>query len=116
MDREYFKKVLLEVALPLVLVFGFELLYRDSLFQTTLMDVPEMQTKKKLKPLMTKISAMGGFHATFAVMVVAFNLMSKPAAFYLISGTMFVQFASETLKSLYNNPRPYWVSDIIHSD
>lgn len=42
MDREYFKKVLLEVALPLVLVFGFELLYRDSLFQTTLMDVPEM--------------------------------------------------------------------------
>jgi membrane-associated phospholipid phosphatase len=109
------KQIAVGVVLPLVAVFGLELLYRDTLFETTLRDVPLMQAKGKLRPLMENISTVGGMPATFFVLVVASNLMSKPAAFYLISGVLFVQYMTEALKSFYLQPRPFWVSDSISS-
>ena len=54
--------------------------------------------------------------ATFLVLVISSNLMSKPAAFYLISGVTFVQYTTEALKSLYMHPRPFWVSDSISTN
>lgn len=74
-----------------------------------------MQAKAKLRPLMANISLAGGMPATFLVLAVSLNLMSKPASFYLISGVAFVQYITEALKSLYMHPRPYWVSDSISS-
>lgn len=109
------KQIAFGVIFPLVAVFGLELLYRDTLFETTLRDVPLMQAKAKLRPLMENISTVGGMPATFFVLVVASNLMSKPAAFYLISGVLFVQYLAEALKSFYLQPRPFWVSDLISS-
>ncbi len=41
-SMDYCRRVLVEIIVPLLLVFGLELYYRESLFETTLVDVPEM--------------------------------------------------------------------------
>lgn len=110
------RQIAVGVVFPVLAVFVLELLYRDTLFATTIKDVPLMQAKSKLRPLMETISTIGGMPATVAILVVALNLMSKPAAFYLISGVSFVQYTTEALKSFYMQPRPYWVSDSISSN
>jgi hypothetical protein len=107
------KNVVVRVFLPLSIIFGLELLYRDPLFESTLRDVPLMQAKEKLRPLMQNVSLVGGMHANFLVVMTAINLMSKPAAFYFISSVLFVQYTTDALKSLYSHPRPFWVSDYI---
>lgn len=102
--------------LPLILVFGLEMIVSDSLFERSLIDIPEMQVKHKLKPLMQNVGLIGSMPVTFGVVVLAINLMSKPASFFFVSGLMFVQFLSRALGSIYSQPRPYWISDSIQSD
>lgn len=46
-------------------------------------------------------------------LVIAFNFVSKPAAAYIWFGQTFINFLMNQLKSLYAEPRPYWVSDEI---
>ncbi len=95
------KRFAIGVLLPLMLIFGLEMLYRDTLFSASLKDIPLMQANPKLKPLMQNISWAGGMPATILVLAVALNLMSKPAAYYLISGVTFVQYITEALKVYY---------------
>ena len=109
------KKIIFQVVLPLSIIFGAELLYRDSLFQASLTDIPLMQAKTKLRPLMENVSLVGGTSATFIVLMVASNLMSKPAGLYLVSGVLFVQYLIDVLKSFYQQQRPFWVSEEINS-
>jgi hypothetical protein len=40
------------VILPLAVIFALEFVYRDTLFEKTLIDIPLMQAKTKLRPLM----------------------------------------------------------------
>jgi len=49
----------------------------------------------------------------YVYIVFVFNLMSKPAAFYVISTLLFVEVVCNQLKSIYIQQRPYWVSDKI---
>ena len=65
---------------------------------------------------MQNVNLIGRMPVTFAVVVLAINLMSKPASFFFVSGLMFVQFLSHALHSIYRQPIPYWVSDQIKSD
>jgi hypothetical protein len=110
-----FKKIA-SAFLPLIVVFGLEMLYRDSMFERSIVDIPEMQSKHKLKPLMQNVNLVGSMPVTFGVVVLAINLMSKPASFFFVSGLMFVQFVSRALNSIYSQPRPYWISNSIQSD
>lgn len=104
------KKITVGVVLPFVAIIALELLYRDSLFETSLNDIPLMQAKTKLRPLMERISFIGSVEANFLVLAFVSQLMSKPAFIYLISGVCFVQYVTETLKSFYMHPRPFWLS------
>mmetsp|Transcript_8341 Transcript_8341/g.11541 ORF Transcript_8341/g.11541 Transcript_8341/m.11541 type:complete len:85 (-) Transcript_8341:945-1199(-) len=49
-------------------------------------------------------------------MVLIFNMVAKPAALYLFCGIAFANYTMNQLKSLYGEPRPYWVSDEIWAE
>jgi len=53
------KKILVQVIISLLLIFGTEPLYRDSLFQSSLEDIPQMQAKPKIAHLMKNVSFLG---------------------------------------------------------
>ena len=48
-------------------------------------------------------------------MVIIFNAVAKPAALYMFTGVVFANYTMNQLKSIYGEPRPYWVSDEIVS-
>lgn len=51
----------------------------------------------------------GRTYAFFLVLVL--NVMPKPASLYIWCGVFFAMFTMNQLKSLYGEPRPYWVTD-----
>ena len=108
------KSLLLLVVLPLLLVFVLEPFYRHPLFQLTLEDVPRMQTKKRLFGFFTAITFLGEAHIPlFAMFVIVFNTTHKLSALYIIASFGFICYLNTQLKSVYQEPRPFWVSEDI---
>ena len=101
------KKLLVRVVLPLSLIFGTELMYRDSLFESSFNDIPLMQQKTKLKPLMHNVSLLDSKIVKLPILALCLNLMSKPASFYFISAVIVVHYFSTLLQSYYQQPRPF---------
>lgn len=65
---------------------------------------------------MQVLSKFGAGSAYVVFMTVCFNSMSKLSSLYFWCGMMFTNYTMNQLKSLYAEPRPYWVSDeIAHS-
>jgi hypothetical protein len=109
------QKSLLLGILPFLLIFSWEPLYRDSLFQKTLHDVPRMQLKKRLHGFFNAISMVGEAQVAIVVLVAVFNLTNKMKALYIWAAFGFVCYINiGILKQLYAEPRPFWMSDDIH--
>lgn len=89
------------VFIPIGLVLIFELFYRDPLFNKTLVDVPLMQEKQKLKPFFSFITQIGSKVPIMMVYGVTFNIMSKPAVLYLWTTMASINYLGDLLKSIY---------------
>jgi membrane-associated phospholipid phosphatase len=74
-----------------------------------LVDIPEMQSKKKARQLFENVSSAGGIYGQVTALAIAFNLNSKSAGCYLWSSWAFVNFLCTILKSAYEEKRPNWV-------
>jgi len=105
-------KILFTLA-ALVLILLLEYCYRDTLYEKSLLDAPHMQKKKKLFGFFAHISALGRFPVHLFILVVVFNVVSKPAALYIWSAYSVQGLCKHTLKSWYEQPRPFYVVDNI---
>lgn len=74
-----------------------------------------MQKKTKMLKFFQMISSLGKGDMILIVYAVLFNVMSKPAALYFACSISFTNYLMNQLKSLYGEPRPYWVSPVITS-
>jgi hypothetical protein len=100
--------------LPIIVVIAIEPLYRDSLYAKTLAEVPRMQSKKKLFGFFNGISMIGEAQVPLIGLLVVFNLINKIKALYLWAAFGLVCFINTgVLKTLYEEPRPFWVQDDI---
>ncbi len=91
-----------------------EPLYRTSLYQKTLKDVPKMQQKKSLQEFFMEISWLG-IEPPFLITLILFNLVSKINALYIWTAFSWALYMCCILKEVYGEPRPYWVSTEILS-
>jgi membrane-associated phospholipid phosphatase len=90
-------------------------MYRDPLWEQSLQDVPEMQKKTKMLSFFKMISSFGKGRILLVIYAVLFNVMSVPGALYFACAISFTNFSMNQLKSLYSQPRPYWISNNITS-
>lgn len=96
------------------MVFALEPLYRESLFDKTIADVPKMQLKKRLQGMFEKISFVGEVEVSILMLFIIFNVMHKMKALYIWVAYGFMCFMNAgVLKSLYAESRPFWVSQDI---
>jgi hypothetical protein len=111
MNLSTIKQALLFGALPLLLIIAFEHLYKNSMFESTLNDVPKMQLKKRMAGFFTIFSSLGESHLPIIILITLFNLTNKMKALSLWFSFGFLCYLnSGILKSLYSDPRPFWVS------
>lgn len=114
MDESVFKQAA-KLIIPAFVVIIAEQLYRQSLFDQSLTDIPRMQEKQSLMPMFQTITAIGCFEVNFLIVAAAFNFMSKIAFLYLICVFSFLNYLNEEIKSLYSNSLPFWVNSDIHA-
>ena len=108
------KSFLIYGLLPLILVVAIEPLYKASLYQKTLLEVPRMQQKKRLEGFFSFMTALGEFEVPMIVCMVLFNLTHKMKAVYIFFAFGFYCYLnSGILKQVYSESRPYWVSEEI---
>jgi hypothetical protein len=62
------------------------------------------------------ISELGDIKSHIFLLAICFNVISKPAFLYLGCQFAFLNYLSQLLISVYNQPRPFWVSEQITSD
>ena len=62
---------------------------------------------------MKLVSKLGTGTAYACFLTFCFNSMAKPANLYFWCGITFANYTMNQLKSVYGEPRPYWVSDDI---
>lgn len=107
---------LLHVVLPLAIIFSIEPFYREPLYKASLSFAADIQKMEELKPFFQAISFMGsgGFYGFMCIVI--FNVVSKPAALYIYSGIAFANYTMNQLKSIYGEPRPYWVTNDVKAD
>jgi len=77
---------------PFVLCLAFEMLYRSSLYDASLVDMPKMQKHKKLHNFFVMISEGGEWYVYFIGWAVLFNLVPKASALYLFTASYVQQF------------------------
>ena len=65
---------------------------------------------------METVSALGTGKVYAIIMAVSYNIVPKYACLYLWCGIVFANYTMNQLKSLYGEPRPYWVSDQIEAN
>ena len=110
-----FQKIMLFAVLPILLIFCIEPLYRDSLYQKTLDEVPRMQLKKRLYGFFQTITFLGEAEICIIMLVFIFNLTNKLKALYIWAAFGFICYLNVgVLKNLYSQPRPFWVSENIN--
>ena len=100
--------------LPLIIILATEPIYRESLFQKTLDEVPRMQLKKRLYGFFKGISFLGEVEISIVALVIIFNVTNKMKALYIWAAFGFVCYLNVgVFKHLYAQPRPFWVSENI---
>lgn len=106
--------MMLFAVLPLALIILIEPLYRDSLYEKTLDNVPRMQMKKRLYGFFSAITRMGEAEISIVMLIAIFNLTNKLKAVYIWAAFGLVCFLNVgVFKQLYAEPRPFWVSENI---
>jgi hypothetical protein len=85
-------KAILFTIVPFLVIFALEPLYRDSLYEKTLNDVPRMQLKKRLHSFFLNITRLGGAELSIVFLIVLFNLTNKLKALYIWAAFGFVCF------------------------
>ena len=108
--------ILRHIVLPFALVYGLELLYREPLYKFSLDFAHDLQQSKKAEPFFGAISWLGAGQFYAFITVLIFNGVAKPAALYMFSGIVFANYTMNQLKSIYAEPRPYWVTDDVVSN
>ena len=109
------QKLIIAAFLTLFIIFAIEPLYRDSLFEKTLNDVPRMQLKKRLFGFFLGVTRLGEASLSIIILIVIFNLTNKLKALYLWAAFGLLCYINVgILKQTYAEPRPYWVSEDIH--
>jgi hypothetical protein len=94
-----------------LLILAVEPLYRDSLYQKTLDEVPRMQLKKRLYGFFKGITFMGEAEICIVMLVLIFNFTNKLKALYIWAAFGLICFLNVgVFKNLYAQPRPFWVS------
>ena len=103
------------VVLPLLVCMVIELSYKESFYAFTLEMAPKMQKKRSLYSFFYTISEVGGIYITLFSLLLAFNLMSKLQALYVYCAVATASYLCGIMKTLYAEPRPFWVSDDIQA-
>ena len=104
-------KALIAILLIFVAIFSIEPLYTDALYDQTLADVPRMQMKKRLYGFFEIFTQLGETTVPIMVMTVLFNVTHKMKALYVWIIFGFACYLNASiLKSIYAEPRPFWVS------
>ncbi|CDW77936.1 pap2 superfamily phosphatase [Stylonychia lemnae] len=97
-----------------IIIIELEPFYRKSLFDMTLEDVPRMQQKKRLQSFFEGVTLLGEGQVPMVGLVIVFNLTNKISALYIVASFGFIVFLNASvMKSFYQEPRPYWVSEEI---
>ena len=102
--------VIISIVLPICLVFGFEVLYRDPLLDVSRSSVPELQDDLKgsgTATLLSWIGFFGSFEALIVYLIICFNILEKPNALYLVSSMASVYWMVHQIKSYYREERLY---------
>lgn len=99
---------------------GVEFLYRDKLFDWSVEKIVSLHkrnsdTDDMIYKLSILISWLPRFQVTFVVTLLIYNYAYTPKVISVLSATYFGQCLNSLLKLIYNNPRPQWVDDKIHS-
>ena len=88
--------------LPLFLILLIEPLYRESLFQKTLDEVPRMQLKKRLYGFFKGITFLGEVEISIITLVIIFNVTNKMKALYIWAAFGFICYLNVgVFKHLY---------------
>ena len=92
------------VILPLVAVFGFELIYRSLMLEISKDSVPKMQENLEndgFMELFELVIYLGGTRVLCLILVLSFMVMDKASSLYLWSTSFAMYFTANTLESLY---------------
>ena len=98
---------------PFAICFALEMLYRNSLYEASLVDQPKMQKHKKLHNFFTLISEGAEWYVHLIGGALMFNLVPKASALYIYTSYYCMDFMKNLLKSWYGEPRPFWISNEI---
>lgn len=102
------------VVLPLLLVFGAELIYGTLLLEVSKSSVPEMQEDMEgansLNGFLEFMVIAGSLGAMLFVLSCSFVLLDKATSMYLWSTSFFIYYLANILESLYAEQRLYMIT------
>ena len=100
-----FFELLRGVIIPLLAVFGFELIYRNMMLSISQSSVPEMQEDFQdadgLNEFLMAVVKLGSIRCVLLILIVSFMLMDKASSMYLWSSSFTVYYMANILESLY---------------
>lgn len=93
------------IILPLLTVFGLEIVYRSTLLEMSKSSVPEMQDDFEdadgVNEFFEWIVWLGGTKALCLLLTLSFMMMDKASSMYLWSTSIAMYFFANILESLY---------------
>ena len=104
--------------LPLCLVFGLEMLYREPLLDVSRRSVPQVQENfagTGTERLLTVIGTLGSYEAILCYLAVCFNVLDRPTSLYLFTSMASVYYIVHCMKSYYKEQRLYLQDNEVQS-
>jgi membrane-associated phospholipid phosphatase len=97
-----------------VLSVGFEFLYRDLLFDKTLVWVEKMQIEwTHMEKFFEFVTSFGTLPAFLPMFIIIYLWCPNITSYTFILNFTYSSFIVNVLKIIYSNPRPYWVKPSI---